>query len=566
MCGLRWSAFWQRAIVITLIGLGAASCSDSERFSDFFGPDPYARNQVTGSIQQRAPTPAPIGHIDSQPLPPVASAETQGVSGGGRGMGSYQPASAGSYQTGNAGSYRPANIGGYQSGNAGSYQQSNAGGYQSGNRGSYQPTTAGGYQSGNVGSYQQSNAGGYQSGNRGSYQPTTVGGYQSGNSGSFQQASTGGYQSGNIGPYPRGGASSYQPGHMGSYQPANTEITGTTRPMAPPPVEWTWEGGTPITVVPGETLETIARKHNVPVAAIIQANNMSGSALHPGQRLVIPRYRTPSLAYAPPTTRITTIVPAAPSVAPMVQPRAALPRNAAVHIVEPGETLHSIASRYGKSPLMLARANSMRPNEPMRVGERIVIPDARERERERAEVPPARVTRDFANADSPRSAWRTAPVEQPAEKAPKSAEQIPAKDATPPVKAAEPAGSLPSFRWPARGPVLVGFGPQPNGTQNDGVDVSMPNGTPVKAADDGVITYAGDELQSYGKLVLIRHGTGYVTAYAHANEILVKKGDTVKRGQVIARSGATGSVKEPELHFEIRKGTTPVDPSQFLGN
>ena len=94
----------------------------------------------------------------------------------------------------------------------------------------------------------------------------------------------------------------------------------------------------------------------------------------------------------------------------------------------------------------------------------------------------------------------------------------------------------------------------------------MPNGTPIKAADDGVVTYAGDELKGYGNLVLIRHSTGYVTAYAHANEILVKHGDTVKRGQVIARAGATGSVKEPELHFEIRKGATPVDPSQFLGN
>ena len=184
------------------------------------------------------------GHIDSQPLPPVASAETQGVSGGGRGMASYQP---------------PSNVGGYQSGNTGSYQQTNVGGYQSGN----------------TGSFQQANAGGYQSGNTSSYQQPKVGGYQSGNSGSYQQTNAGGYQSGNTGSYQQGGASSYQPGHMGSYQPANGEITGTARPMAPPPVEWTWEGGTPIIVAPGETLETIARKHNVPVAAIMQANNIS---------------------------------------------------------------------------------------------------------------------------------------------------------------------------------------------------------------------------------------------------------------------------------------------------
>ena len=413
----------------------------------------------------------------------------------------------------------------------------------------------------------------------GSYQPPST----RGASGSYQQASAGGgYQSGNMNSYPQGGAgasfypqggagaSSYQPGHMGSYQmgsyqPANDDITGTTRPMAPPPVEWTWEGGTPITVAPGETLETIAHRHGVPVVAIMQANNMTGAAVHPGQHLVIP-HRAPTLAYAPPTTRIGTTPPTVPGAPPVIPRREALPPNAAVHIVERGETLQSIARIYGKSALTLAKANDIRPNAPVHAGERIVVPDAREKERLRAEAPPPRVTQDVANTESSRSAWRTAPVEESTQKTPKSAEQTPAKETAPTIKAAEPAGSLPSFRWPARGPVLAGFGAQPNGTQNDGIDLEMANGTPVKAADDGVITYAGDELQSYGKLVLIRHSTGYVTAYAHANEILVKKGDTVKRGQVIARSGATGAVKEPELHFEIRKGTTPVDPSQFLGN
>src|ERR1700683_960406 len=156
MCGLRWSAFWPRAIAVTLIGLGAASCSDSDRFSDFFGPDPYARNQVTGSVQQRAPAPAMPGHIDSQPLPPLASAETQGASGGGRGMASYQLPNAGGYQPGQSGgaaSYQPANIGG--SGGAHSYQPTNVGSYQSGNGGSYQQASAGGYQAGNASSYPQ---------------------------------------------------------------------------------------------------------------------------------------------------------------------------------------------------------------------------------------------------------------------------------------------------------------------------------------------------------------------------------------------------------------------------
>jgi len=92
----------------------------------------------------------------------------------------------------------------------------------------------------------------------------------------------------------------------------------------------------------------------------------------------------------------------------------------------------------------------------------------------------------------------------------------------------------------------------------------VPEGTPVKAAEDGVVAYAGNELKGYGNLVLIRHANGYVTAYAHASELLVKRGDAIKRGQVIAKSGQSGEVASPQLHFEIRKGSTPVDPLQFL--
>ena len=140
--------------------------------------------------------------------------------------------------------------------------------------------------------------------------------------------------------------------------------------------------------------------------------------------------------------------------------------------------------------------------------------------------------------------------------------EVPAQAST--IKTAEPAGGLPSFRWPVRGRVIASFGPTPNGLQNDGINLAVPEGTPVKAAEDGVVAYAGNELKGYGNLVLVRHSNGFVTAYAHASEILVKRGETVKRGQVIAHSGQTGNVTSPQLHFEIRKGSTPVDPSQYL--
>jgi murein DD-endopeptidase MepM/ murein hydrolase activator NlpD len=126
------------------------------------------------------------------------------------------------------------------------------------------------------------------------------------------------------------------------------------------------------------------------------------------------------------------------------------------------------------------------------------------------------------------------------------------------------AAATPGFRWPVRGRVITGFGPKPTGQQNDGINVAVPEGTPVKAAEDGVVAYAGSELKGYGNLVLVRHSNGYVTAYAHASELMVKRGDAIKRGQMIAKAGQTGNVGSPQLHFEIRKGSAPIDPMPFL--
>jgi murein DD-endopeptidase MepM/ murein hydrolase activator NlpD len=133
-----------------------------------------------------------------------------------------------------------------------------------------------------------------------------------------------------------------------------------------------------------------------------------------------------------------------------------------------------------------------------------------------------------------------------------------------PVKASEATGALPTFRWPVRGKVITSYGAKTNGKSNDGINLAVPEGTPIKAAEDGVVAYSGNELKGYGNLVLVRHSNGYVTAYAHASELLVKRGDTIKRGQVIAKSGQSGEVGSPQLHFEIRKGSSPVDPLQFL--
>lgn len=118
--------------------------------------------------------------------------------------------------------------------------------------------------------------------------------------------------------------------------------------------------------------------------------------------------------------------------------------------------------------------------------------------------------------------------------------------------------------WPVRGRVVGTYGPGPNGTHNDGLNILAPAGTPVIAADAGTVAYVGNELRGYGNLILIKHDDGWMTAYAHNEKLLVKRGQRVTRGEVIAHVGATGAVSQPQLHFEIRKGTQALDPENYL--
>lgn len=114
-----------------------------------------------------------------------------------------------------------------------------------------------------------------------------------------------------------------------------------------------------------------------------------------------------------------------------------------------------------------------------------------------------------------------------------------------------------------RGKVVSGYGSS-GGSRNDGIDISVPSGTPVKAAENGVVIYAGDGLKEFGNTVLVRHDNGLVTVYGHASELKVQRGQKVKRGDEIAVSGMSGNAKSPKLHFEVRKNSAPVDPSGYL--
>jgi len=126
------------------------------------------------------------------------------------------------------------------------------------------------------------------------------------------------------------------------------------------------------------------------------------------------------------------------------------------------------------------------------------------------------------------------------------------------------SGAPSSFAWPVNGHVISGYGPKEGGLYNDGINIAVPKGTPVKAAADGTVAYVGHAVESYGNLVLIRHGGGLVTAYAHLSAVTVKQGMAVHKGQAIGAVGSTGAVASSQLHFEIRRGTGTVDPAQYL--
>ena len=162
-------------------------------------------------------------------------------------------------------------------------------------------------------------------------------------------------------------------------------------------------------------------------------------------------------------------------------------------------------------------------------------------------------------APAPRAAVPTIPRAPSAKPAVAPA----APRATAPAAPKSPSGG-PSFAWPLEGRILEPYGTGPTGTHNDGINIAARAGAPVRAAEAGLIVYAGNELRGYGNLVLIKHRGGFMTAYAHNARLLVKRGERVKRGQAIATAGSTGSVRTPQLHFEIRQGTRALDPIAYL--
>ena len=354
--------------------------------------------------------------------------------------------------------------------------------------------------------------------------------------------------------YPAAGVSGGGRG-VASYSPPSRQPIETTGSVAPRSIAATRAPNAGATIIVGtsDTMDGLSQRYGVTTAEILKANGYKGPrALQPGQQLIIPPR---AVAAAP--------VAAAPKAVAAAAPVAAPP---SVHVVNRGDTLMSIAHRNHVPVAELAKANGIDANSKLKLGQKVTVPGAKSAAAPTVAQPAQAAAAQPGAVAAP--ATKLAAAEPPKEKA-RLAQATPTPEAAAaatetPVKTAEATGALPTFRWPVRGRVVTGYGAKTNGKSNDGINVAVPEGTPVKAAEDGVVAYSGNELKGYGNLVLIRHSNGYVTAYAHASELMVKRGETIKRGQIIAKSGQSGEVGSPQLHFEIRKGSSPVDPLQFL--
>lgn len=257
----------------------------------------------------------------------------------------------------------------------------------------------------------------------------------------------------------------------------------------------------------GDTLYGISRRYGVSLEEMIRLNGLEPPyRLASGQRLVLPRPHT--------------------------------------HVVRAGDTVFGISRRYDVAMQALILVNGISPPYRIAIGQTLKVPTLQSAPD--AEIMVAGLPSTASQAKMP--APGTIPVVARHDR--KIPDPRPRSDR--------------SFIWPVRGPILIGFGDRGKGLFNDGINIAAKRGTPVRAAENGVVVYSGNELRGFGNLILLKHADGWSTAYAHNSALLARIGDRVRRGQVIARVGNTGSVARPQLHFELRRRQAAVDPEQHL--
>lgn len=271
-----------------------------------------------------------------------------------------------------------------------------------------------------------------------------------------------------------------------------------------------------IIVSKGDTLYSISRRYNVPLRDLITVNQLTPPyTLAVGQSLSIPM--------------------------------------AKYHIVAKGDTLYNISKRYNIDLTTLSRLNNLSPPYTLSIGQKLALP---------ATISSSRNM--YADTDDEvwlpqKSTKVTSSKKSTVKKAQTKAKKTVSSSKTTTVKK-----RTTKFAWPVKGTVISKFGTIGKGRNNDGINIKASKGTAVKAADKGTVVYSGNELKGFGNLILIRHSDGWITAYAHNQKLLVKKGQKVVRGEKIATVGDTGGVNEPQLHFEVRAGKKPVNPLTYL--
>ncbi len=290
--------------------------------------------------------------------------------------------------------------------------------------------------------------------------------------------------------------------------------------------------GEEITVGRGENLYVVAQKHGVRLREIIVVNKMTPPyVIKAGQKLYLPTKD----GYTAPTPKAAPLAP-----------------------VDKG----SLGGGVVSAPLSGDDSVRAVPLEPPSAPVVIEAPTAPPKTEGTAQqqagdlAAPQRVVSNLSSSVKPKAATEVGEVEIPALNFEKKEE--------PKLAASETQAEFPSFAWPVRGTVISAFGPKGKGLDNDGINIAAPKGSPVKAADSGMVAYAGSEMKGFGNLVLIRHQGGWVTAYAHLERLVVAKDSVVAKGDMIGTVGATGGVTSPQLHFEARREGKPVDPELVL--
>jgi murein DD-endopeptidase MepM/ murein hydrolase activator NlpD len=373
-------------------------------------------------------------------------------------------------------------------------------------------------------------------------------------------------------------------------EPANTpyrqdpiyKITDEAQPAMQPVAEVYTPERLPegiIRVQPGDTVYALSRKYDVKPADIIAVNNLqSPYALQLDQLLKIPAQGTMQKAARPQTVATQPAPAATPATVQTIQYRTPRATQATQrYIVEQGNTMYSISRMFGLDVKTLADANNIPAPYTLSIGQQLIIPAGGKI----AQQPRTTNTPAIASNGTQWSQQTTAPrnrntyIDPQKTNATTPEAPVYQRDAAVATEAPTQAAFVKKptiedvlgesrFAWPVQGKIVMNYGLDENGRRNDGINIAAPVGTPIRAVEDGEVVYRGADLEGYGNLLLVKHSDGWVSAYAHTDAMLVRKGERVSKGQVIAKVGTTGSVDQPQLHFELRHELKPTDPIAAL--